>query len=204
MEDYYRISFKYGKILKGLQEILQTLESQEEQQEEKEEVCSQSNREHLNKLSRSSHSSMNLRIPSPTPNAGKRICTRWRNKYGYPRYPTSWSATDKTEQVTLSTRRSHDSVWVPARGPSRCRLFTKTDNESQSIIDPSLRSHLRKEEQKIVAQASSSQTMIREMGHHEDSVSKAGETTRNDTASKEEHDYAEVFQNMIAIPPGCS
>ena len=41
MEDYYRISFKYAKILRGLQEILQNLEPEEEQQEEKqEEVCS--------------------------------------------------------------------------------------------------------------------------------------------------------------------
>ena len=41
MEDYYKISFKYANILRGLQEILQDLESEKEQQEEKqEEVCS--------------------------------------------------------------------------------------------------------------------------------------------------------------------
>ena len=52
MEDYYRISFKYAKILTDLQEILQTLESEGKQQdkEEEEEVCSQPNQEHLNML----------------------------------------------------------------------------------------------------------------------------------------------------------
>ena len=57
MEDYYRISFKYAKILTDLQEILQTLESEEKQQdkeeeeeEELEEVCSQPNQEHLDML----------------------------------------------------------------------------------------------------------------------------------------------------------
>ncbi len=46
--------------------------------------------------------------------------------------------------------------------------------------------------------------MIRELDHHEDGVSEAGETTSNDVASNEEHDYAEIFQAMIAIPPDCN
>lgn len=98
MEDYYRISFKYGKVLTDLQKILQTLESEEEQQEEEqegkqeekqEEVCSQPSPECLNVLFRSLRSKMKLRVRSPNPNAGKKICTRWRNKYRYPIYSTS-------------------------------------------------------------------------------------------------------------------
>ena len=76
----------------------------------------------------------------------------------------------------LPTCCGHDSVWIPAKGSSRCRLFTNTDNESESIIDPSLRPHLRDEEQETVSQASSSQSMIKKLNHHEDSVSEAGET----------------------------
>ena len=86
MEDYYRLSFKYAKILTDLKEILQNLEPEEEQEEE---VSSNSTREHLNKLSRTSHSRMNLRIPSPTPDAKKRFWTRRRNRYRYPCCPIS-------------------------------------------------------------------------------------------------------------------
>ena len=83
MEDYHRLSFKYVKILTDLQKILQTLKSEEEQHgQKKEKVCSQSNRGPLKKLSKTSHSRMILRIPSPAPNAEKRICTRQKDRYG--------------------------------------------------------------------------------------------------------------------------
>ena len=152
----------------------------------------------------SPHSRIFLRIPSPNPNAGKKICTRRRNKYRYPYYSISLSATEKAEQRTLQTHCSHDSVWVPARGPSRCRLFTSTDNEGQSITESSLRQHPPEEEQKSGSQASSSKTTIGELDHRKDGVPETGETTRNKAASKEDHDYAEVFQTRIAIPPDYS
>ena len=46
--------------------------------------------------------------------------------------------------------------------------------------------------------------MIRELDHHKNSVSEAGETTTNDVASNEEHDYAELFEAMITVPPDFS
>ena len=46
--------------------------------------------------------------------------------------------------------------------------------------------------------------MIRELDHRKDGVPETGETTINDAASKADHDYAEVFQTMIAIPPDYS
>ena len=98
MEDFERIASKYAKVLTDLKEIIQCLESEEEQQEEKQdEVGSQSNREHINMLNRSSYSRMNLRIHSPHPNLAKRICMRRRKRYVCPYYPTSYSATDQVE-----------------------------------------------------------------------------------------------------------
>ena len=46
--------------------------------------------------------------------------------------------------------------------------------------------------------------MIGELDHRKDGVPETDETTRNEAASKEDHDYAEVFQTMIALPPDCS
>ncbi|KAK0510396.1 hypothetical protein JMJ35_006828 [Cladonia borealis] len=168
MEDYYRISFKYAKILKGLQEILQTLESGEEQQEEKQEEQIE-----------------------PTDSQPDSHCEEE-------------DLHEMEEEETLPARCGHHSVWVPSRGPSRCRLFTKTDNESQSIKEPSLRPHLREEEQKSVTEASSSEIVIRELDYHADSASETDGTTRNDAASNEEHEYAKLSQAMVKIPPDCS
>ena len=58
--------------------------------------------------------------------------------------------------------------------------------------------------QKGITQASSSETVRRNFDHHEDGITEAGESAGHEAASNEEDNYANVFEDMIAMPTDCS
>ena len=68
------------------------------------------------------------------------------------------------------------------------------------MTDVTPRPHPREEEQKVITQASLSQTVTRKLDHNEDGISEAGESASYEAASNEEHEYDELFEAMIAIP----
>lgn len=72
------------------------------------------------------------------------------------------------------------------------------------MTDVNPRPHPQEEEQEATTQASFSQTVRGKFDHHKDGISEAGDSASHETASNEEHDYDELFEDMIAIPTDCS